>query len=282
MTRDSVRGTLDAAAIRVAQGKALTLVEALPWLERVRAARWSWPSTAATPWSSTLSRQRSRRTSPSSGIPVCGLSSCTAAARRSRQCSAGYAEAGVLKRYGASGVSALRVVTAQAATCLVSVLAGSGLVLAAAAPVYGVPEVRRPLWVIAVLALGVAMVLTLGVALGLLVRSVRVANALGLTLFFPMFILGGGGPPAAVMMRDIADVLPLTHLTTALQPGLAARPLPGARTVVAARLVGPWPASRSSWPCGGVADQGYSSRRRIQVWNASVSWRPAGTRSRTA
>ena len=133
---------------------------------------------------------------------------------------AGYAEAGVLKRYGASGVGALRVVTAQAATCLVSVLAGAGLVLAVAAPVYGVPAVQRPLEVLAVLALGVPMMLTLGVALGLLVRSVRVANALGLTLFFPMFILGGGGPPAAVMtpaMRDIADVLPLTHLTTALR-----------------------------------------------------------------
>ena len=89
-----------------------------------------------------------------------------------------------------------------------------------AAPVYGVPDLQRPLEALAVLALGVSMMLTLGVALGLLVGSVRVANALGLTLFFPMFILGGGGPPAAVMtpaMRDIADMLPLTHLTTALR-----------------------------------------------------------------
>ncbi|CCH76418.1 Acetylglutamate kinase [Nostocoides japonicum T1-X7] len=36
MTPDTVRGTLDAAAIRVAQSKARTLVEALPWLERFR------------------------------------------------------------------------------------------------------------------------------------------------------------------------------------------------------------------------------------------------------
>jgi ABC-2 type transport system permease protein len=49
---------------------------------------------------------------------------------------------------------------------------------------------------------------------------VRVANAAGLLLFFPMFILGGGGPPATVMpsrMRDIAELLPLTHLTGALR-----------------------------------------------------------------
>lgn len=38
MTAPTIRGTLDAAALRVAQGKATTLVEALPWLERFRGA----------------------------------------------------------------------------------------------------------------------------------------------------------------------------------------------------------------------------------------------------
>jgi acetylglutamate kinase len=37
-TSDTVRDTIDAAALRVAQGKAQTLVEALPWLERFRGA----------------------------------------------------------------------------------------------------------------------------------------------------------------------------------------------------------------------------------------------------
>ena len=34
----ALRGAIDAAALRVAQSKALTLVEALPWLERFRGA----------------------------------------------------------------------------------------------------------------------------------------------------------------------------------------------------------------------------------------------------
>src|SRR6187455_3177709 len=34
----ALRGAIDAAALRVAQGKAMTLVEALPWLERFRGA----------------------------------------------------------------------------------------------------------------------------------------------------------------------------------------------------------------------------------------------------
>ena len=36
--RNTVRGTIDAAALRVAQSKAQTLVEALPWLEQFRGA----------------------------------------------------------------------------------------------------------------------------------------------------------------------------------------------------------------------------------------------------
>lgn len=133
---------------------------------------------------------------------------------------AGYAEQGILKRYAASGIRPINVVLAQAATCLVSVVIGSLLVLAVAAPVYGVPDVQQPLAVAVCWIIGALTLLTIGVALGLLVRSVRVANALGMAVFFPVYILGGGGPPPAVMtetMRDIADLLPLTHLTAALR-----------------------------------------------------------------
>jgi ABC-2 type transport system permease protein len=133
---------------------------------------------------------------------------------------ASYRELGILRRFAASGVGPLRIVLAQAAVCLVSVLAGAVAVVGLAAPVYGVPEVQRPVALAGVVLLGAAVMLTLGVALGLAVGSVRVANAAGLLVFFPMFILGGGGPPSTVMpstMRDIAGLLPLTHLTEALR-----------------------------------------------------------------
>ena len=38
MTEQTLRGAIDAASLRVAAGKASTLVEALPWLERFRGA----------------------------------------------------------------------------------------------------------------------------------------------------------------------------------------------------------------------------------------------------
>jgi ABC-2 type transport system permease protein len=141
-----------------------------------------------------------------------------------------YQELGILRRFAASGVGAVRVVLAQAVVCLVSVLAGAVAVVAVAAPVYGVPAVQRPLAVVGTVLLGAVVMLTLGIALGLAVSSVRVANAAGLLVFFPMFILGGGGPPPTVMpptMRGIADLLPLTHLTKALRAAWLHDRVPG-------------------------------------------------------
>ena len=154
---------------------------------------------------------------------------------------AGYAEAGVLKRYGASGVGALRVVTAQAATCLVSVLAGAGLVLAVAAPVYGVPAVQRPLEVLAVLALGVPMMLTLGVGPG-------AAGEVGPRRQRPRAdaLLPHVHPRGRRPTRRGDDARDARHRGRAAAdtphrrpaPGLAARPLRGPGAVVAPRLVG--------------------------------------------
>lgn len=133
---------------------------------------------------------------------------------------AGYRELGILRRFAVSGVGAGRIVVAQAAVCLVSAAGGGVAVLVVAAPVYGVPAVHRPGDVLLLLLTGTGAMLTLGIALGLACRSVRVANAAGMLIFFPMFILGGGGPPAGVMpatMGDIAGVLPLGRLTEGLR-----------------------------------------------------------------
>lgn len=133
---------------------------------------------------------------------------------------AGYRELGILRRFAASGIGAGRIVVAQAVVCLVGVVAGGVAVLAVAAAAYGVPAVQRPAGVLLVFVIGAGAVLTLGIALGLACRSVRVANAAGMLVFFPMFILGGGGPPVGVMpagMRHLADALPLARLTEGLR-----------------------------------------------------------------
>lgn len=144
---------------------------------------------------------------------------------------ASYRERGVLRRFEAFGVSTATVVVAQAlVTCLLVVL-GAAVVLAVAAPTYGVPAVENGLSVTAGFALGTVTMVVLGVALGLVAPTARAAQALGLLAFLPMWLLGGGGPPRDVMsdaMARISDVLPLWHATAAIrEPWLGTGPVGG-------------------------------------------------------
>jgi ABC-2 type transport system permease protein len=96
----------------------------------------------------------------------------------------------------------------------------AALLLVVAAPVYGIPAVHVP-WRVAVgIAMGAVAFVSGGVLLGSVLPSARAAQAVGLLLFFPSFLLGSGGPPPAVMgsaLRDVADVLPLTQVTKAIR-----------------------------------------------------------------
>jgi ABC-2 type transport system permease protein len=133
---------------------------------------------------------------------------------------AGYRERGVLRRFAAFGVSTLSVAAAQALVTIGLVALAAVTVLATAQPTYGVPAVDDPATVAAGLGLGTVTMITLGVALGLAIRTARGAQALGLLAFFPMWLLCGGGPPPEVMsdpMRWLADLLPLTHAVTVVR-----------------------------------------------------------------
>ncbi len=133
---------------------------------------------------------------------------------------ASYRERDVLRRFEAFGVPTGRIVAAQAlVTGLLTVLA-AGLVVATAAPIYGVPAIENPLGVAVGFLAGTMTMIALGVALGLAAPTARAAQALGTLVFMPMWLLGGGGPPRDVMsgvMADISDVLPLWHATSSIR-----------------------------------------------------------------
>ena len=133
---------------------------------------------------------------------------------------ASYRERDVLRRFAAFGVPTKSVVGAQVLVGAGLVVAAALTVLAVAAPTYGIPTLQRPMEVGIGFAAGTVTLLTLGAAIGMLVKSARSAQAIGLMAFFPMFLLSGGGPPPDVMnapMRRIADVLPLTHAISAIR-----------------------------------------------------------------
>ncbi|MGI8754343.1 MAG: ABC transporter permease [Acidimicrobiales bacterium] len=129
-------------------------------------------------------------------------------------------ELGVLRRFRASGIGPVTLVLSEIALGTVLAMVAAAVVLVTGAQVYGLQAPANLLGVLAWFGLGLACFLAIGGALGSLLRSGRSAAAIGNLLFVPMFLLGGGGPPRAVMtsaMRTISDVLPLTHIVSGLR-----------------------------------------------------------------
>jgi ABC-2 type transport system permease protein len=137
---------------------------------------------------------------------------------------ASYRERGVLRRFAAAGFPRWSFAVAELVLGLATIAVAGVLLLAVAAPVYGIPAVHAPGRVALGLLFGSIGFISIGVLLGTLLPSARAAQAVGLMLFFPSFLLGAGGPPPQVMgsaLRHIGDVLPLTWVTTAIrQPWL--------------------------------------------------------------
>jgi ABC-2 type transport system permease protein len=137
---------------------------------------------------------------------------------------AGYRERGVLRRFAAAGFPRWSFAAAQLIVGVTLTLVASAVLLVVAGAVYGLPAVASPLATIAGVVLGAVAFTSLGLLLGAVVPNARAAQGVGLLVFFPSFLLGGGGPPPEAMssaMRQIARLLPLTHVTGAIrQPWL--------------------------------------------------------------
>ena len=150
---------------------------------------------------------------------------------------ASYRERGVLRRFAAAGFPRWSFAVAQLGVGLATTALASAILLLVAAPVYGVPDLQSGWRVVGALVLGAVAFVSAGVLLGSVLPSARAAQAVGLILFFPSFLLGAGGPPPAVMgagLRNVAEVLPLSVVTTAArEPWLGIAPATGSLVVVA-------------------------------------------------
>ena len=150
---------------------------------------------------------------------------------------ASYRERGVLRRFAAAGFPRWSFPIAQLVVGLVTTALACVALLIVAAPVYGIPSVQDWWRVVAALAAGAVAFVSLGVLLGSVLPSARAAQAVGLLLFFPSFLLGAGGPPPNVMgsvLQQVADPLPLTLVTNAVrEPWLGLGSASGSLVVVA-------------------------------------------------
>jgi ABC-2 type transport system permease protein len=133
---------------------------------------------------------------------------------------ASYRERGVLRRFAAAGFPRWSFAFAQLVVGLAAIAAASAIELGVAALVYGVPALHESWRVALAIVLGAVAFVSIGVLLGTLLPSARAAQAVGLILFFPSFLLGGGGPPPHAMgaaLRGVAKFLPLTIVTDAIR-----------------------------------------------------------------
>lgn len=128
---------------------------------------------------------------------------------------ASYRDTGVLRRFDTSGFPSWAFATVQFLCGISFALLGFTSLVITALVSYGIPEMQAPGRTLLGLAIGTLSFISFGVALGSLLPNGRAAQGIGITLFFPMFLLAGGGPPPEALndvMRAIANWLPLTHV----------------------------------------------------------------------
>jgi ABC-2 type transport system permease protein len=150
---------------------------------------------------------------------------------------AAYRERGVLRRFAIAGFPRWSFALAQLVLGSVAVTTASVILLVVAAPAYGIPAPHDWLRVIAAFVLGTIAFTSIGVLLGTVLPSARAAQAVGLLLFFPSFLIGSGGPPPHAMgsiVRDVRGYLPLTWVTDAVrEPWLGIGSASGSLAMVA-------------------------------------------------
>lgn len=133
---------------------------------------------------------------------------------------ASYREQGVLRRFRASGVESWVFPAALGVVAYVAALIGGVMVIATMAITYGISAPDDLLRTVVFGLIASASFISFGLALGWLLPSARAAQGVGMTAFFPMFLLGGGGPPPDVLndtMSTISKWMPLSHVMRSIQ-----------------------------------------------------------------
>lgn len=133
---------------------------------------------------------------------------------------AGYRERGVLRRIRASGFPVSALLLGQVAVALALFAVGAVLVTGLSFAVYDPDPAGDVLGVAVAAVVGAIAFALLGLALGALLPTARAAQGAGVLLWFVVLILGGAGPPPAVLpdaMGTVGDYTPLRPLVIALQ-----------------------------------------------------------------
>lgn len=133
---------------------------------------------------------------------------------------ASYRERGVLRRFRASGISVWAIFGSQLAVGLIIAALGGAILWIAGAVDGRMAAPLEPVAVIVGVVVATFGLVGLGLVIGAILPNARVAQGIGLLLFFAAYLLSGGGPPREAMpatMKTISDLDPVTRVMAALQ-----------------------------------------------------------------
>lgn len=129
-------------------------------------------------------------------------------------------ERGILRRYRATPLRPHIILVATVLVNFVMTLLGTILLIIAAKVVYNLRFEGNALFVLASFVLASLSFFSLGFVIAGLAPTARVAQVVGMVIFYPMLFLSGAGIPLEIMpegVRSVSRFLPLTHVVTLLQ-----------------------------------------------------------------
>ena len=129
-------------------------------------------------------------------------------------------ETGVLRRYRAAGVPEHVYVLADVITNLVMTVLGMILLIVVGRLLYNVRIEGSPLIVLVGVLFCALSMFSIGYLIASVAPNARVAQVVGMVVFYPMMFLSGAAIPIEVMpesVRRISDFLPLTYAVRLLK-----------------------------------------------------------------
>jgi ABC-2 type transport system permease protein len=129
-------------------------------------------------------------------------------------------ETGVLRRYRATPLHPATYLIASVAVYLMIALLGMAILVLTGKLVFGLRMAGSWLNVLAAITLSALSFYSLGYLIASLVPTARVAQAVGMVIFFPMMFLSGAGMPLQLLpegLRKVSDFLPLSYAVRLIQ-----------------------------------------------------------------
>jgi ABC-2 type transport system permease protein len=129
-------------------------------------------------------------------------------------------ETGVLRRYRATPMHPAAYLVASLAVYLTIALLGMGILVVTGKLVFGLRIAGSWVNVLAAITISALAFYSLGYLIASLVPTARVAQAVGMVIFFPMMFLSGAGMPLQLLpegLRKVSDFLPLSYAVRLIQ-----------------------------------------------------------------